>query len=210
MMSTRVMGMGSSSRQADDSRRTCGISKGVQLISGLAARSHVARNVIRSTFGKHAVQTQSLKPEATTENLNKQRLNQPSGPHFTIYQPQLTWLWSIANCVTGAALSALLYGFSLAYPVVPDTFSSASVVEFVSGLPEGVKYAGKAILAAPFSFHAFNGLSHLTWDSGKFLTVKGAYYTGYTVLGASAISTIYLTLQQFSSNVKNLKQSTRM
>ncbi|ESK85799.1 succinate dehydrogenase cytochrome b560 subunit [Moniliophthora roreri MCA 2997] len=179
MMSTRVMGMGPSLRQAAFS----------------PARSHVARNVIRTTLGKRAVQTQSLKPEAATEILNKQRLNRPSSPHFTIYQPQLTWLGSIANRVTGGALSALLYGFSLAYLVAPDTFSSVNVVEFVGGLPEGVKYAGKAILAAPFSFHAFNGLRHLAWDSGKFLTVKGAYSTGYAVLGATAISTIYLTLQ---------------
>jgi succinate dehydrogenase/fumarate reductase cytochrome b subunit len=30
-----------------------------------------------------------------------------------------------------------------------------------------VKYAGKAILALPFTFHSFNGLRHLAWDAGK-------------------------------------------
>lgn len=62
---------------------------------------------------------------------------------------------------------AVLYGFSIAYLVAPGTFDSAHVVEFVAGLPEVVKYAGKAILAAPFAFHSLNGLRHLGWDMGK-------------------------------------------
>jgi succinate dehydrogenase (ubiquinone) cytochrome b560 subunit len=62
---------------------------------------------------------------------------------------------------------AVLYSFSIAYLVAPGTFDSAHVVEFVAGLPEVVKYAGKAILAAPFAFHSFNGLRHLGWDMGK-------------------------------------------
>lgn len=64
----------------------------------------------------------------------------------------------------------MLYGFTLSYlafPVIGLEFSSADVVEVVSSLPEGVKYAAKAILAAPFAFHSFNGLRHLAWDSGK-------------------------------------------
>ena len=63
--------------------------------------------------------------------------------------------------------SPVLYGFSLAYLVAPGTFDSAHVVEFVSGLPDAVKYAGKVILAAPFAFHSWNGLRHLSWDMGK-------------------------------------------
>lgn len=61
----------------------------------------------------------------------------------------------------------VLYGFSLAYLVAPNTFDSVNVIAFVSELPEYVKYAGKAILAAPFAFHSLNGLRHLAWDSGK-------------------------------------------
>jgi succinate dehydrogenase (ubiquinone) cytochrome b560 subunit len=61
----------------------------------------------------------------------------------------------------------VLYGFSLAYLFVPGTFDSVHVVEFVAGLPDGVKYAGKALLAAPFAFHGLNGIRHLGWDMGK-------------------------------------------
>ena len=61
----------------------------------------------------------------------------------------------------------VLYGFSIAYLFAPGTFDSAHVVDFVAGLPDAVKYGGKAILAAPFAFHSFNGLRHLSWDMGK-------------------------------------------
>jgi len=126
--------------------------------------------------------------------LNTQRLARPSSPHFTIYQPQLTWVGSIANRITGVGLSVLLYGFSLAYLVAPSTFSSANIIEFAAGLPEWVKLVEKTVLAAPFAFHSLNGLRHLAWDSGKFLSLKGAYRTGYAVLGATAISTVALVL----------------
>ena len=61
----------------------------------------------------------------------------------------------------------MLYGFSLAYLVAPGTFDSVHVVDFVTGLPDAAKFAGKALLALPFTFHSFNGLRHLAWDMGK-------------------------------------------
>ncbi|KAJ3875746.1 SDHC, cytochrome b subunit of succinate dehydrogenase [Lentinula edodes] len=179
MLSTRALGLAPALRQA----------------TLFPARNHVLRTVIRSSIIKRSVQTQSLKPEDGTTILNTQRLQRPSSPHFTIYEPQLTWIGSIFNRVTGVGLGFLLYGFSLAYLVAPGTFDSTHVIEFVGGLPDVVKYAGKFILALPFTFHSWNGIRHLLWDSGKFLTVKGAYSTGYAVLGATAISTIVLMFQ---------------
>ncbi|KAJ4501447.1 SDHC, cytochrome b subunit of succinate dehydrogenase [Lentinula lateritia] len=179
MLSTRALGLAPALRQAAFS----------------PARNHILRTVIRSSIIKRSVQTQSLKPEDGTTILNTQRLQRPSSPHFTIYEPQLTWIGSIFNRVTGVGLGFLLYGFSLAYLVAPGTFDSTHVIEFVGGLPDVVKYAGKFILALPFTFHSWNGIRHLLWDSGKFLTVKGAYSTGYAVLGATAISTIVLMFQ---------------
>ncbi|KJA25075.1 hypothetical protein HYPSUDRAFT_38019 [Hypholoma sublateritium FD-334 SS-4] len=151
---------------------------------------------MRNVVGKRFVQIQSMPASASADILNAQRLKRPNTPHFTIYQPQLTWLASIANRVTGAGLSVLLYGFSIAYLIAPTTFDSATVIEVIAGLPEGVKYAGKAILAAPFAFHSINGLRHLSWDVTRFLTVKSVYSTGYAVLAASAVSTIALVFMK--------------
>ncbi|KAJ8518482.1 hypothetical protein ONZ45_g4461 [Pleurotus djamor] len=177
MMSTRALGLGPSFRRL-----------------ALAPSPAKNRLLLRNTVAKRSIQTESLPPSAATDILNKQRLLRPSSPHFTIYQPQLTWLGSIANRITGAGLSTLLYGFSLAYLVAPGTFDSVHVVEFVAGLPDAVKYAGKAILAAPFAFHSLNGLRHLAWDMTKFITVKGAYSSGYAVLAGTAVSTVALML----------------
>ena len=52
-----------------------------------------------------SIQTQTLTPSAEQDILNHQRLRRPSSPHFTIYQPQLTWIGSIVNRVTGVGLS---------------------------------------------------------------------------------------------------------
>ncbi len=51
------------------------------------------------------IKTESIKPADARAILDKQRLNRPSSPHFTIYQPQITWLVSIAHRVTGTGLS---------------------------------------------------------------------------------------------------------
>ncbi|KAI0090226.1 succinate dehydrogenase cytochrome b560 subunit [Irpex rosettiformis] len=176
MMSTRAVGLRSAFRQA--------------ALGSNSSRSQA----LRTTLVKRSVQTQSLPPSAAENILNQQRLKRPSSPHFTIYQPQLTWVASIANRVTGVGLSVLLYGYALAYLAAPETFASANVIELIHGLPEVVKYTGKTILAAPFAFHSLNGLRHLAWDSGRFLSLKGAYSTGYAVLGATAITTIGLVL----------------
>ncbi|THH01691.1 hypothetical protein EW026_g1052 [Hermanssonia centrifuga] len=176
MMSTRSIGLGSTFRQA-------------------TIASKLSRNqALRTVFVKRTVKTQSLPPAAAEAILNEQRLKRPSSPHFTIYQPQLTWIGSIANRVTGVGISALLYGYAIAYLAAPETFASVNVIEFIAGLPDAVKYAGKAILAAPFAFHSLNGLRHLGWDMGKFITLKGAYTSGYAVLGATAVSTVALVL----------------
>jgi len=155
---------------------------------------HVSGGLYSTVFSKRSIQTQSLPPSAATDILNKQRLLRPNSPDLAIYKPQLTSVLSIGNRAAGAALSVLLYGFSLAYLCAPGTFDSTHVVEFVAGLPDLVKYAGKAILAAPFAFHALNGIRHLSWDVGKFLTIKAVYRTGYAVLAGTAVSTIALVL----------------
>lgn len=51
------------------------------------------------------IKTESLTFKDAQAILNKQRLHRPSSPHFTIYKPQIPWILSITNRVTGAGLS---------------------------------------------------------------------------------------------------------
>lgn len=73
----------------------------------------------------------------------------------------------LVECTVDVVYFLVLYGFSIAYLVAPGTFDSAHVIEFVASMPDYVKYTGKVILAAPFSFHSLNGLRHLAWDMNK-------------------------------------------
>ncbi|KAF8510788.1 succinate dehydrogenase cytochrome b560 subunit [Gautieria morchelliformis] len=183
MMSTRALGLTSALRNRAFTSRTATLELGPLLTS------------VTALVCCRTIQIQSLPSSASQEILNSQRLRRPSSPHFTIYQPQLTWLGSIANRITGSALSVLLYGFSLSYLILPAVgmpFDGSQFVDFVHSLPEWVKYVNKVLLAAPFAFHSWNGIRHLLWDTGRFLSVKGAYATGYAVLGATAITTVGL------------------
>ncbi|GLB44742.1 putative succinate dehydrogenase/Fumarate reductase transmembrane subunit [Lyophyllum shimeji] len=175
MMSTRALGLGPSLRKA-------------------AFSPKILRNslVLRNAVQRRSIQTVKMPESKTMEILNRQRLRRPSSPHFTIYQPQLTWLGSIFNRVTGAALGVVLYGFSIGYLFAPESFSSAHVIETVAGLPDAIKYFGKFALALPATFHTFNGIRHLVWDTGKWLSLEGCYRSGYAVLAATGISTLAL------------------
>ncbi|CED82885.1 Succinate dehydrogenase, cytochrome b subunit [Phaffia rhodozyma] len=128
--------------------------------------------------------------------LNNQRLVRPSSPHFTIYQPQITWLASIANRVTGCALSGLLYVGAITYifhPYLPWA-DSAHLIDLVSILPSWFKYSCKFILAVPFTFHSLNGIRHLLWDTGFFLGIKQVNMGGWVVVGSSLISGLALAM----------------
>ncbi|KAK8864511.1 succinate dehydrogenase, cytochrome b556 subunit [Kwoniella newhampshirensis] len=140
------------------------------------------------------VSTENLTPAENMALLNTQREKRPTSPHLAIYQPQLTWVASGLNRVTGVALSGALYLSAMAYllhPVFP-AIDSAHLVQIAHDLPVWAKTSFKVLLAFPFTYHTYNGLRHLGWDMGKGLTIKGVYATGYTVVAATAISTIYL------------------
>ena len=65
----------------------------------------------------------------------------------------------------GVTIHTVLYGFSPAYLVAPGTFCSAHIIEFVYGLPKGIKDAKKV---GTFRFYLLSEARHLLWDSEKF------------------------------------------
>lgn len=140
--------------------------------------------------------TSKFTPEDAAKLLNEQRKLRPSSPHFTIYEPQLTWISSIANRVTGCGLSLGIYAYALGYLALPNSIpmDSETVVQVVASSPEWVKVAGKTLVALPFTYHTFNGIRHLSWDMGYALDLKKSYTAGYAVLGLTAVSTLGLVL----------------
>ncbi|KAF8699136.1 Succinate dehydrogenase cytochrome b560 subunit, partial [Rhizoctonia solani] len=160
-----------------------------RLVASQSRATPLARQFIRS------VQTESLPPSAATDILNAQRVRRPSSPHFTIYQPQITWLGSIANRVTGGVLSGALYAFALAYlagPVVGVPVDTAHIIDLVTALPEWFKYTVKGALGMSFSYHSWNGIRHLLWDAGRLMTNTAVKRSGYAVIGLSIVTTVGL------------------
>ncbi|KAG0346916.1 cytochrome b subunit of succinate dehydrogenase, Sdh3p [Podila humilis] len=96
---------------------------------------------------------------------------------------------------TGGAVAVGFYAGAVSYVVLPMFglgFDAATVTSTLATVPYAAKVAGKFIIAYPFTFHCFNGIRHMIWDTANLLTMKGVYATGYTVLGLTTASSLYL------------------
>jgi succinate dehydrogenase/fumarate reductase cytochrome b subunit len=96
--------------------------------------------------------------------------------HWPSYQRRCSQCLYVAIIRVHSILFAVnpclvFYEFFISYLIAPGTFNTAHVVEVLSSLPDSVKYAGKAVLAAPFAFHSFNGIRHLGWDLLKCMSL---------------------------------------
>lgn len=124
------------------------------------------------------------------EILVQQRKNRPTSPHLTIYQPQLTWYLSSLHRVTGVLLAGGFYGLTLTYALSSGlgwNLDSNAIQEAFYNLSPITQIGIKAGMVFPFFFHFGNGIRHLVWDSGKELTIKGVYRTGYAVLALATV-----------------------
>lgn len=129
--------------------------------------------------------------------LAEQRLRRPVAPHLSIYRPQITWYASALHRITGSAVSGALYTFAAAYLVAPVFgwhLESVSIAAAFGALPFAAKFFVKLGVALPFAFHSINGVRHLIWDTGRFLTNKQVIQTGWTMIGLSTVAAFVLAL----------------
>ncbi|KAG4301917.1 hypothetical protein PCANB_002046 [Pneumocystis canis] len=142
-------------------------------------------------------ETEKISQNESLKLLTEQRLKRPNSPHLSIYQPQLTWCMSAFNRISGCLISAGLYTFAISYLTLPFfgwNLDSSTIASAFHTWPIQAKILTKFIIAFPFTYHSFNGLRHLYWDTGRGLTLKSVYTTGYMVLGLSTISASALAL----------------
>ncbi|XP_018301933.1 succinate dehydrogenase cytochrome b560 subunit, mitochondrial [Mycetomoellerius zeteki] len=120
------------------------------------------------------------------------RLKRPLSPHLTIYQVQLTALLSVTHRTTGIMLASYAMFLGLGTLLIPGGIPC--FIETVDNLclPLPVLFAGKTLLALPATYHTFNGIRHLAWDLGMFLTIKEVYSTGYMVSALAIVSALAL------------------
>ena len=133
--------------------------------------------------------------QASDEILAKQRLNRPVAPHLSIYKPQITWYGSALNRVTGVALSGGFYAFGILYLIAPTVgwhLESSVLAASFAAWPLALKALTKFTLAMPFTYHSFNGLRHLVWDTASMINNKQVQQTGWFVVGLSVVSSLAL------------------
>ncbi|KAL8858577.1 MAG: hypothetical protein Q9178_004871 [Gyalolechia marmorata] len=137
------------------------------------------------------ITTEKVPEDEAYALLKAQRAARPIAPHLSIYQTQIPWTLSALNRITGSILSGGFYLFGAAYLVSPlfgwHLESSALAASFAE-LPTAVKLLLKFGVALPFTFHSFNGVRHLVWDSGREFANKSVVRTGQVVMGLTIVS----------------------
>ncbi|NDY94845.1 succinate dehydrogenase, cytochrome b556 subunit [Wenzhouxiangella limi] len=114
--------------------------------------------------------------------------NRPISPHLQVYRPQLTSVLSISHRISGVLLSiglVLVVAWLLALAAGPERFAALS--GFLASVP--VLLVLVAWTAALF-YHLLNGIRHLLWDAGWLLDLRGAYASGWTVVGLAGALTV--------------------
>ncbi|KAF4624001.1 hypothetical protein G7Y89_g14174 [Cudoniella acicularis] len=168
------------------------------LASQMVSRKFAApMAVMGSSLTYRPVATQNLTPKDSYEILVAQRKNRPTSPHLTIYKPQVPWILSGLNRITGEILSGAVYIFGSAYLIAPLMgwhLDSASMAAAFASWPVLAKIGTKLFFAFPFTFHTINGLRHLSWDLGRTFKNATVIKTGWTVVGLSTASALALAL----------------
>ncbi|XP_066152652.1 succinate dehydrogenase cytochrome b560 subunit, mitochondrial-like [Euwallacea fornicatus] len=137
--------------------------------------------------------TPAVAPLNESHDDRNARFNRPQSPHLTIYKPQLTAMMSISHRFTGLILTAYTVALSAAaiYLEFPLEFYIEKLKSAEIGA--GSIYGLKFLLAFPLTYHFWNGIRHLLWDTGRFLTIREVYITGWTVLAVAIVSAAILS-----------------
>ncbi|KAJ5538667.1 succinate dehydrogenase cytochrome b560 subunit [Penicillium frequentans] len=148
------------------------------------------------TFRRN-VSTQNIPTESPHHRLAAQRLNRPVSPHISIYKWQFVSSASILHRITGILLSGSLYAFGTLYLLSPNLgihLDSTTMVDAFGALPTAVKIGVKFGTTMPFTYHAFNGMKQLVWDTGRLLGKKQNGRASWAVLVCSISASLGLAL----------------
>ena len=102
---------------------------------------------------------------------------------------------SSLNRITGCLLSGGFYVFGFSYLVAPLFgwhLESATMAAAFGSLPLAAKLLIKFPIAWSFTFHSWNGLRHLVWDTARGLGHKQFVGSSTFVLGLSTITAALL------------------
>jgi succinate dehydrogenase / fumarate reductase cytochrome b subunit len=113
----------------------------------------------------------------------------PLSPHLQVYRWQLTSVLSILHRATGIALSLgtillVLWLVAAASGATPY----AHVQDFIGSWIGLVLLFGWTV---SLFYHLCNGIRHLWWDTGQGLELPAVYASGWAVLAATVVLTVF-------------------
>ncbi|KAK5111314.1 hypothetical protein LTR62_005154 [Meristemomyces frigidus] len=163
----------------------------------VAPAALASRNALVNQRRLAATTSSMQENQPNTEILAKQRLARPVSPHLSIYRPQITWYGSIINRITGSLMSGTFYLFGAAYlaaPVFGWHLETATIAAAFASWPVILQFLTKVVFGWQFTYHTFNGVRHLMWDTASGITNKAVNQTGWFVMGLSTVSAVALAL----------------
>jgi succinate dehydrogenase / fumarate reductase, cytochrome b subunit len=112
----------------------------------------------------------------------------PRSPNIQIYRPQLTSVLSIANRITGVALSLGAVGLVI-------WLTAAAIGPRAYGEVHGVvaSWGGRIVLFGftfAFFLHLCGGIRHLVWDTVHGFELRAIYLSGWAVVAGSVALTV--------------------
>ena len=94
-------------------------------------------------------------------------------------------------------LSGGFYIYGTAYLLAPYAgwhLESAAMAASFAAWPAALAFAAKLGIALPFTFHSFNGIRHLVWDTASMITNQKVNASGWAVVGVSVASALGLAM----------------
>ncbi|KAJ2557208.1 hypothetical protein EV175_001485 [Coemansia sp. RSA 1933] len=163
--------------------------------SRLPLQRSIASSSVRA-FIATPKRSNAAEEESQATVAERARKNRPISPNLGIYKPQMTMVLSALHRNTGVLVAGSAFLYTAAFGLAPAfgiDLGSVAVASTLAATPMPVLLGLKGLISGSLSFHCFNGIRHLVWDSGRFVSNNGVFKTGYAVIGATALATGYLT-----------------
>ncbi len=117
--------------------------------------------------------------------------NRPVSPHLTIYKKQISSVLSIFHRITGIGLFASLAILVWCFIILAFNKFSVEYVQYFKGSLLNIALIG---ISFAWSYHLFNGIRHLIWDSGYCFSIRAINLTGWAVIICSLLTTLIFGL----------------
>ncbi|CCF55487.1 hypothetical protein KAFR_0A00490 [Kazachstania africana CBS 2517] len=151
---------------------------------------------ILPTQHRFIVYNEKVRAPSESKELVGRRKQRPISPHLTIYEPQIPWVLSALHRITGIYLGLIFFSCTILLGVSSifnlDISTKKMKDWYKRYIPTYASVLNRILLSYFVSFHSFNGIRHLVWDTGRQLSNQGVIRTGYVVIGLSTLVGTYL------------------